>query len=58
LERLWFGRELITCFVWIFKCPKCGRYWKMQYFEGELVAYPIEEEEAKDYMAGFYSLKN
>ena len=51
LQQLWFGRELTSCFVWIFKCPKCGKYWKVQLFEGKFDAYQIEEEEAKNYIA-------
>ena len=58
LQQKWFGKELITCLVWIFKCPNCNSYWKVQLFEGKFSVSRISEEEAKDYMAGVYSLKN
>jgi len=57
MKQIWFGKVLISSFVWIFKCLGCGSYWKIQLLDGEFSAEKIGEEEVREYKSGFYSIR-
>jgi len=57
MERVWYGIVLISSFVWIFRCPGCGKYWKIQLLDGEFSAEKISKEEVEEYKSGFYTIK-